>query len=301
MQNYSSIQSVNVGRFSTKRGAVNFRSKSGPIALSDLVQIAPSVGASEAHGSRSERYGYVSTLEVLTALGREGFHPYSVTQAGSKDADKRAHTKHLVRLRHESTSALAVNDRFHEIVLLNSHDGTSSWQLFSGVFRLVCANGMIASDGGAERVRVSHTLSAIPKVVDGCVRILSEIPNTEERIHLLAGHELTRPQAEAFAAGALVARFDVETPSEAPIKVAEVLSARRGADRGRDAWSVLNVVQENLIKGGIGYRGEASATRRAPWMHTRPVNSADQDVKLNRALWAMMEHLVGATTTVAAE
>jgi hypothetical protein len=33
-----------------------------------------------------------------------------------------------------------------EIVLLNAHDGTSAYQFHAGLFRLVCANGLIVSD-----------------------------------------------------------------------------------------------------------------------------------------------------------
>jgi uncharacterized protein DUF932 len=39
------------------------------------------------------------------------------------------------------------------LILLNSHDGTSSYQLMSGVFRIVCRNGLIVSEGEAQMIR----------------------------------------------------------------------------------------------------------------------------------------------------
>lgn len=42
-----------------------------------------------------------------------------------------------------------------EIILLNSHDGSSSYQMLLGLFRQVCANGLIYVDVLGE-VRVLH-------------------------------------------------------------------------------------------------------------------------------------------------
>jgi hypothetical protein len=44
-----------------------------------------------------------------------------------------------------------------EIVLVDSHDRSSAYRVFSGVFRLVCENGMIvqSSDFGSFSIRHS--------------------------------------------------------------------------------------------------------------------------------------------------
>ena len=75
-------------------------------------------------GSRSERYSYIPTAAVLTKLRAEGFQPFMVCQTRVRDAGKREHTKHLLRLRHASQ----INGReANEIILLNSHDGSSTY------------------------------------------------------------------------------------------------------------------------------------------------------------------------------
>ena len=38
-------------------------------------------------------------------------------------------------------------DSVPEVVFLNSHDGTSAYQLRMGIFRVVCTNGLIVSRG----------------------------------------------------------------------------------------------------------------------------------------------------------
>ena len=102
-----------------------------PLTDDQIRAVAPSIFAAEKHVSRSDRYTYIPTGEVLTALRKEGFEPFMVCQTRVRQDDRRDFTKHMVRMRH----ATQVNDaEANEIVLLNSHDGTSSYQLISGLF-----------------------------------------------------------------------------------------------------------------------------------------------------------------------
>ncbi|ETJ42576.1 hypothetical protein Q604_UNBC03454G0001, partial [human gut metagenome] len=51
-----------------------------------------------------------------------------------------AYTKHMLRLRR----AGEINgEHVPEIILLNSHAGTSSYQMLPGYFRFVCQNGCV--------------------------------------------------------------------------------------------------------------------------------------------------------------
>src|SRR5258708_7796574 len=85
------------------RGAVVLEARNGePLDLATITSRCPAVLAEEAHHSRSDKYTFISTFEVLQALATEGFHPHSIMQGGSKFEDKRGYTKHLVRFRQNS-------------------------------------------------------------------------------------------------------------------------------------------------------------------------------------------------------
>jgi hypothetical protein len=110
-----------------------------PLSDDQIHRVAPSIFADGKHKSRSERYTYIPTIDVLRGLRNEGFQPFMVCQTRVRDQGKREYTKHMLRLRH----ADQINgDEANEIVLLNSHDGTSSYQMLAGVLRFVCQNGM---------------------------------------------------------------------------------------------------------------------------------------------------------------
>ena len=79
---------------------------------------APSIFADAAHESRSARYTYIPTIDVLDGLRREGFAPFMACQTRVRSEGKREHTKHMLRLRHaEQITGKEAN----EIILLNSH------------------------------------------------------------------------------------------------------------------------------------------------------------------------------------
>ncbi|WP_171181060.1 DUF932 domain-containing protein [Ruegeria sp. HKCCD8929] len=130
----------------------------------DLRKAVPSIFATEAHESRSERFVPVPTIDVLSELRKEGFDPFFAQQANTRIKGKAAFTKHMMRLRHRSISN-AEGEAF-EIILVNANDGTSSYQMVPGFFRFVCANGLMVGDSFNE-VKVRHSGNAIHEVVEG--------------------------------------------------------------------------------------------------------------------------------------
>lgn len=287
-QTYSSnpfaTTSTRIARFGS--GGSRLRAAQ-PLTDDQLRAVAPSIFAEGKHESRSNRYSYIPTSEVVSSLRREGFHPFSVNQGGSRDAEKRNFTKHMIRFRHESAMAAAVGDHFREIVLVNSHDGTSSYQLMAGIFRLVCSNGMVVGDGQIEMVRVKHTGNVIPEVIEGCQQILQKLPEVSETVREWSGLSLTAGEQTAFAAAALSARYETDA---APIQPDQIITPRRREDAAPTLWNTLNTVQENIVRGGVRYRHtdeRGHITRR----RTREINGIDQDVGINRALWVLAREM----------
>ena len=108
------------------RVSSNAYSLRSPTPLSDdqIRRVAPSIFAQAPHASRSARYAQIPTAQVLGALRREGFEPFKACQCRTRLPDRHAFTKHLLRLRHRSAIAKA---EAYEIVLVNSHDASSSY------------------------------------------------------------------------------------------------------------------------------------------------------------------------------
>jgi hypothetical protein len=251
-----------------------------PLSDDQIRAVAPSIFADAAHESRSERYTYVPTIEVLRRMRENGFQPFMVGQTRVRDEGHREHTKHIIRMRHaDEITANEVN----EVILLNSHNGTSSFQLIGGVFRFVCMNGMVCGDKTGE-VRVHHKGNIVENVLEGAHEILDGFDLIREQTEGMKELKLSREEETVFANAALALKYEPNEDVPAPITGEQLLRARRREDVNNDLWTTFNRVQENMIQGGLN--GRSTTGRR---MTTRPVTGIDQNVKLNRSLWMLAE------------
>ncbi|HDO7177579.1 MULTISPECIES: DUF932 domain-containing protein [Enterobacteriaceae] len=266
-------------RLASRFGRINQIRRDRPLTREELAHYAPSVFSEEKHASRSDRYTCIPTITLLDNLQREGFQPFFACQTRVRDPGRREHTKHMLRLRR---AGQITSQQVPEIILLNSHDGSSSYQMLPGLFRFVCQNGLVCGETFGE-VRVPHKGNMVEKVIEGAYEVLGIFDRVEENRDAMQSLLLPPPAQQAFARAALTYRFGEE---HQPVTEAQILTPRRYEDRQDDLWSVFNRCQENLLKGGL-----PGHTARGKRSHTRAVRGIDGDVKLNRALWVMAEEL----------
>lgn len=263
-----------------------------PLTNDQIKAVAPSIFALDKHESRSERYAYIPTIDVLSGLRNEGFEPFHVAQAGTRVEGKEGHTKHFLRLRHRTQIEQAryldwTSPECFEIIVINSHDGSSGYQMIGGWFRFVCQNGLIVGNTTSD-VRIRHSGRAVEQVVAGAYEVLGHADSVRESRDSFAALQLSDGEQLVFARAALELRFDEAVRAERaiPVEASDALTVRRVEDRGSDLWTTFNRVQENLIDGGL--RKHSNTRRRE---YTRPVGSIDGNVALNRALWRLTQEM----------
>ena len=270
-----------------------------------LRAVAPSVFAEQPWAEVSDRYAFIPTIQVVEALGREGFFPVRASQSSSRIAGKREFTKHALRFRREqdlNDNPKVVNGNAHffyekhglkapeiaELVLVNSHDRSSGYELTAGLFRQVCSNGLMVCSGDLGSVKVRHSGDIVGNVIEGTYSIIEQMPKVLEMVDEFKGINLDVRQQEVFAKAALELRYpsDDQGNSTAPIAATELLRIRRFEDKGGDLWSTFNRVQENFIRGGL--RGRTETGKR---MSTRAIKSVGEDIRINKALWLLTERM----------
>lgn len=253
---------------------------STPLADDQIRRVAPSIFAADKHASRSPRYAYIPTAQVLAGLRREGFEPFMACQTRARDASQREYTKHMLRLRHASQASCA---EAYEVILVNSHNGTSAYQMLAGLFREACTNGLVWGRETAD-IRVPHKGDVTDRVIEGAYIVMKGFGQVAESVDAMKGSVLAASEQAAFARAALALRYGEE--ASAPVTEAQVLQARRPEDSAADLWATFNRVQENMVQGGLP--GRTAAGRRTT---TRPVQAIDGNVRLNRALWVLAEEM----------
>lgn len=260
-----------------------------PLSEDQMRVAAPSIFAAGKHVSRSERYTYIPTIEVLRGLRKEGFEPFMVAQGASRVEGKAEFTKHMIRMRH--AGQVQTKPEANEIILINSHDGASSYQMLAGMLRFVCCNGLVVGNV-VDDIRIPHKGNIQGEVIEGAFRVLDEFEAVEQHAEAMKALQLEQPEEIAFATAALALRFGEQVVEEtgghrpAPVTAQQLIQARRPEDIGHSLWTTFQRVQENVIRGG--QPGRSAQGKR---LHTRPVGSIDRGVSLNRALWTLAEEM----------
>jgi hypothetical protein len=272
-------------------GRGNFRSE--PLTDDQLRARAPSIFATEPHESRSKRYVYIPTIQIVNALRKEGFLPFAAKQAVSRVPGKADFTKHLLRFRQFDLGDINKGDIIPELALLNSHDGSSRYKLMTALFRVLCLNGLIAKTGDGDEVSVPHSGKVEQEVIEGSFRVIDQSVKLLEAPKNWGAIELKQTEQLALANAAHTLRFaDAEGEVTTPVQPGQLLTAHREADRRNDLWTTFNRIQENVIKGGLSARQEpAQGQPHGRMVTTREVKGIDADVKLNRALWALTQEM----------
>ena len=277
-----------------------------PLGNSELAAVVPSLFATEAHESRSDRFVPIPTVDVLEGLRAADFMPVFAQQAKTRIEGKELFTRHMIRLRHRSLRNS--QDEAFEVILVNANDGTAAYKMIAGIFRFVCLNGLMTGDTFGT-VNVRHAgKNVIEDVRDGALDILQRAPEVLEHVERFKGITLQREEAEIFARAAHRVRFDraYEVPTDdngqeiidavpvlnetaCPVQPIDLLRARRTADKTPTLWSAYNIVQENCEKGGQrGWIQGAKGPRRAK---VREVKGIAQKTALNQALWEITESM----------
>ena len=265
----------------------------GTVALSDenLKVIAPSIFASQPIAGVSERYSFLPTSSILNGMMDNGWLPVRAEQQSVRTEARRGFQKHLIRFaRAEHLATWEKNQVRPEVVLLNSHDKSSAYQLHCGLFRLVCSNGMVVADATFGRISIKHSGFNPDSVIEASFDVLEAVPEIMDKVKLFQDRILTDAERLALATGAATYRW--EDPNKAPVNPSMLLNPRRFGDDAKDLWTTLNTVQENIIRGG-----QRDNSRRRPdgsrMPKSRAIKGIDEDMKLNKALWQMAEVLRG--------
>ena len=259
------------------------------LTLEQLKAQAPSVFAEKPWNGVSDKYVFLPTSEVVNSLMEKGIQPMTVKQSRTRIEGKYGFTKHMIRFRPTAYQTRVVGGVYPEIVMTNAHDRGSSYILESGMYRLICSNGMVASAGVNESYRVRHMGTTIGEVLDATYRIIDNFPQIEDQVIRFQNMQLTQEQREKMAEMALGLRWDA---GKAPFAAARLLSVRREADKGTDLWTTFNVIQENITQGQHFSRWNRVSN---PGLRsTRGLASIDADLSVNRGLWKLAEELVSA-------
>jgi hypothetical protein len=175
---------------------------------------------------------------------------------------------------------------FPQVLLTNSHDGKNAFTFTAGLFRMVCANGLVVSTKEFENVKMRHMGYTFEDLQAKIREMVELLPITVESMNKMKATEIEEKVALKFAKNALTTRFSKDQIKVFKIDLKELIQPVRKEDAGSDVWSLFNVVQEKLVTGDFSY------TMGGKIRKAREIKNFNQDLELNKKLFAMANELV---------
>jgi hypothetical protein len=244
---------------------------------------APSIFASGPMQGVSSRYTFVPTARIVDGLREQDWVPVDVEEQCIRKEARRGFQKHLIRFR-RAEQMQTLDEWNVELVLLNSHDCGCAYQLHAGIYRRICSNGLVMSEGSFEAIRFRHSKLETDEVVRASFRLLEFVPKVGELVNRFRSRQLEVRESLDLARHAMLLRYP--SVDESPVDAETLLKSRRTEDEGTDLWTTMNRVQENLVQGGLS---DFHRDRRGRLRSVRALRGIDSKVSLNKGLWGLAE------------
>lgn len=258
----------------------------------ELKEVAPSVFENTGADFLTNRYSHVSTISLIEEMEKMG---WQITHA--KQNGKKQHARHVIRFENPSLETINVNgDEIKpQTVLDNSHNGSSPAQLWLGLFRIICGNGLIIGIPGMfTHYKFRHVGIDNNEIKEALTEIAKTYGKIAPHIKKMQTIKLEKVQQTEFAIKALAIREphrfvnkDGSLNKKAVLKTTNpetILVPLRDEDKDPSLWNTFNIIQEKMIKGG--YQRKTDKGRKST---TKGMTNATRSITYNKQLWNIAE------------
>ena len=267
----------------------------------DLRRLCPmALHATPTNPGVSDRYVHANTMTVVEDLAKLGWYPVQAKQCRNKKNSSGIRSFHMIAFQNPDVKITktmdngeTVVDTYPRIILTNSHDGFNSFKFMVGLFRLICSNGLVVCNNQMVDMSIRHInydFEELRKVVASAIERVPEIVNTMNEMRNVI---LTDEQKTELATEVVKLRKGIEDDKDFVVEtevVEDILTPVRAEDKGNDLWTIFNICQEKMIKGGFGLRTSRNRLRRQ-----RGITSIKKDMEFNQRLWnTASQYLVAA-------
>lgn len=233
------------------------------------------------HPTLSPSYKHINTGDIQSFVESMGYTLFKSCVTKPRKADKIGFQKHMLIFDHPS---LDLKDERIQLMLVNSHDGSTSLRIMLGVYRVVCSNGLIIGKTLEER-RVTHKgADFLSKVYAGISAVVGQADTIKGVLGLMKDKRLNEYESGKFFKDIAINRLGFNPD----LLFTDNFRARRPDDLGDDLFRVFNVGQEVVINGGIKYNHEGKNNT------TRKIKGIDSIIEQNKYVWDRALELLAA-------
>jgi len=244
-----------------------------------------SINANYQRDGLSEKYCFVPTTRVINTLVEHGWQPVKANEVRARK-HKIGFQKHLIRFRQDDGRQYQKDDIIPEIVLFNSHDGSASFQISAGLFRMICANGLVVADSTFKTHRIKHLGYREEDVSLAIENVIKNTPRIMNKVEQFKEISLSKDEQMIYLDSALLVKYNEEQLKSIPSKEL-FLKPLRQEDAALTLWNTYNSIQEKFIN-GFSFR---DGNRYNKIRKNRGISNISENVRINKALWQLAEKM----------
>lgn len=228
----------------------------------------------------TDNYKLAKTSTLIDKVRSLGFNVDKFVALKTRKIERRGYQKHRVLF---SSDALATEHNTEgkiQLLMTNSHDGSSSVVFQLGFFRFICSNGLVAGQMISQPIRVRHIGKDFDeKLEKAVIEITARAKLLDEAIRKLKNVKLSADQVRELELKATQIRYKEN-------KIVDVtFPVRRLQDEGNGLFEVYNRIQEGLTQGGARVTLINSNTNKVENKAIRKIRSFVNDDSINSELF----------------
>lgn len=242
----------------------------------------------------SNKYIQANTATVIEDLGKLGWYPTDAKQCRPKKGSSGIRSFHMISFQNpdvkickevidENGNTTEIVDSYPRIILTNSHDGYNSFKFMVGFYRLICSNGLVMCSDEFANLSIRHMNYDFETLRVMVNDIVENVPNVVCTMNQMKNTILHTGQMEELATSVVKIRKEIDDNEKFDIDeqtILDILNPVRDEDAGSDLWTIFNVCQEKMIKGGFNALNTKNKMRKQ-----RGITSIKKDIEFNQRLW----------------
>lgn len=245
----------------------------------ELRKSAPAAFATEPSKLVSDKYNFVPTISLIDEMAKHNFYPVEAVQSNTSVKENQGYQRHMIKFMFEDD--IGANRDAMQYVLVNGHNARTSLKSYWGQLVKICSNGLVFGTI-EDSFKIVHLKSYVDQIRSNIERMFARMHETNKIIKKTKTIQLTEVEKNKFAMYAHKLRYD----KNSLVKPYDLLQTRREENERDDLWNVYNVLQENLVEGGVVFEMFNGSTKYPN--KTKGVYQIDRRIAINVGLWNMV-------------
>lgn len=248
----------------------------------DAVRAVTAVPNETPFEAMSERYRLFNTFKLVERATELGLAPTAAFYQKARKPNRGGDSvrRHCIRM--ARTDDIASGEDTPEVVIVNSHNGSSALEIHMGVFRIVCSNGLIVAGEDYGKAKFYHRGADTDMILEALSALIGKFDMARESMRDFRDTPIRPEHAVEFARQALQV-YNGGLPAPRAIDPLAIIQPKRYEDDTGNLWGLFNVAQENLLNGRVLIRKADKDHPRSSY--TRPVREISAATRLNQGLW----------------